>query len=328
MAEQHLLDILKQGVEKWNQWRKKNGELQPSLFRIDLSGADLRKIDLRRVDLSGVDLSGTNLSGTNLTRADLSETDLSKADLTNTFLYYTNFNEAKLDEVNFNNARMARTIFGDVDLSKAKGLETVRHEAPLIIGIDTIYRSKGNIPEIFLQGAGVPDSFISYLHLLVRHPIDYYSCFISYSNKDQAFAERLYTDLQGKGVRCWFAPENIRVGDKIRSSIDESIRLYDKLLLIVSQHSMTSQWVQREVEIALKKERKEEQTVLFPIRLDDSIMTATAGWATSIRNTKHIADFRHWTDHDEYQKALSRLIRDLKITIATESNVRESGDEK
>ena len=106
------------------------------------------------------------------------------------------------------------------------------------------------------------------------------------------------------------------------------IRLYNKLLLIVSQHSIASEWVQREVEIALEKERKEGQTVLFPIRLDDSIMTFSASWATSIRNTKHIADFRDWSDYDQYQKALSRLIRDLKITLATESNMRGSGDEE
>jgi TIR domain len=219
---------------------------------------------------------------------------------------------------------MAKTIFGNVDLSKTTGLKSVKHEAPLIIGIDTIYRSKGIIPEIFLHGAGVPDSFISYLHLLVGHPIDYYSCFISYSSKDQAFAEQLYADLQSKGIRCWFAPENIRVGDKISSSIDESIRLYDKLLLIVSQHSMASQWVEREVEIALKKELKEEQTFLFPIRLDDSIMTSSASWAADIRKKRHIGDFTRWKEHDSYQKAFSRLIRDLKITVATESNMRGS----
>ena len=328
MAEQYLLDILKQGVGKWNQWRKKNGDQQLYLFRPDLSRADLRQYDLSGVDLSGVDLSGTDLSGTNLTRTDLSGTDLSKVDLTNTILYSTNFNEAILDEANFNKARMAKTIFGNVDLSNTRGLESVQHEAPLIIGIDTIYRSNGNIPEIFLHSAGVPDSFISYLHLLIGHPIDYYSCFISYSSKDQSFAQRLYTDLQNKGIRCWFAPENVRVGEKIRSSIDKSIRHYDKLLVIVSQHSIASKWVQREIEIALKKEDKEEQTVLFPIRLDDSIMTSNASWATSIRNTKHIADFRYWSNDDEYQKALSRLIRDLKITVATESNMRGLGDEE
>ena len=64
---------------------------------------------------------------------------------------------------------------------------------------------------------------------LVGSPIDYYSCFISYSSKDQAFAERLHADLQSKGVRCWFAPHDIRIGDRFRARIDESIRMYDKL---------------------------------------------------------------------------------------------------
>src|SRR6266480_1129722 len=141
MAEQHSLYILKQGVEKWNQWRKKNGELQLSLFKTDLSGADLSGINLTKADFSGVDLSGADLSGTNLTKADFSGTDLSKADLTNTFLYSTIFNEAILDCANFNKARMAKTIFGNVDLRKTRGLENVKHEAPLIIGIDTIYLS-------------------------------------------------------------------------------------------------------------------------------------------------------------------------------------------
>src|SRR5207302_8972620 len=36
-------------------------------------------------------------------------------------------------------------------------------------------------------------------------PNEFYSCFISYSNHDQDIAERLYVDLQSKGVRCWFA---------------------------------------------------------------------------------------------------------------------------
>jgi hypothetical protein len=38
----------------------------------------------------------------------------------------------------------------------------------------------------------------------------HYSCFISYSAKDQEFAERLHADLQNKGVRCWFAPHDLK----------------------------------------------------------------------------------------------------------------------
>jgi hypothetical protein len=87
---------------------------------------------------------------------------------------------------------------------------------------------------------------------LVAHPIQFYSCFISYSSKDQEFADRLYADLQNKGVRCWFAPEDLKIGDRIRDRIDESIRLRDKLLLILSESSIASEWVEHEVESALE----------------------------------------------------------------------------
>jgi hypothetical protein len=50
-----------------------------------------------------------------------------------------------------------------------------------------------------------------------------YSCFISYSSKDQLFADRLHADLQDKGVRCWFAPHDLPIGAKTRDAIDEAI---------------------------------------------------------------------------------------------------------
>ncbi len=178
--------------------------------------------------------------------------------------------------------------------------------------MDTIYKSRGQIPEEFLRGAGVPDTFIEYMRSLVVKPIEFYSCFISYSNKDENFAQRLYADLQSNGVRCWFAPEDMKIGDRIRDRIDQTIRVYDKLLLILSEHSIQSQWVEQEVEAALEKERKTKTTVLFPVRLDEAVMTVESGWARLVRNTRHIGDFINWKDHDAYQKAFDRLLRDLK----------------
>lgn len=173
-------------------------------------------------------------------------------------------------------------------------------------------RSEGDIPEVFLQGAGVPDSIIEYMRSLVGKPIDYYSCFISYSSKDQDLAERLYADLQSKGVRCWFAPEDMKIGDKIRTRIDASIRRYDKLLLVLSENSIISDWVEKEVETAFEIERQQKKLVLFPIRLDDTVMHTTQAWAADIRRTRHIGDFRTWKNHDSYLKVFSRLLRDLK----------------
>jgi hypothetical protein len=64
-----------------------------------------------------------------------------------------------------------------------------------------------------------------------------------------------YADLQSNGLRCWFALHDIRIGDEFRSHIDESIRVHDKLLLILSESSVKSSWVKKEVETAFEKER-------------------------------------------------------------------------
>jgi len=215
---------------------------------------------------------------------------------------------------------MHLTIFVDTDLSLVKGLNLVHHEGPSSIGIDTIVRSKGQISEKFFRGAGVSDTIIEYARYLVCNPIEYQTCFISYASKDQKFAEKLYFDLQDKGVRCWFAPEDLKIGGKIRPRIDESIHVHDKLLLILSEHSVNSQWVEQEVETALERERKEKRTILFPIRLDKAVMDVEYGWPALVRNTRNIGNFVRWKQHEIYHKALFRLLNDLR---ASESAVRQ-----
>jgi hypothetical protein len=91
----------------------------------------------------------------------------------------------------------------------------------------TLSRS-GDLPINFLHGCGLPDTLIEYLPSLRGDAIRFYSCFISYSAKDQVFADRLYADLQNNGVRCWFAPHDLSIGAKTWDAIDEAIRHRDK----------------------------------------------------------------------------------------------------
>ena len=161
------------------------------------------------------------------------------------------------------------------------------------------------------RGAGVPEDFIVYMRSLAARPIEFYSCFISYSSKDEEFARRLHGDLQQANVRCWFAPEDLKIGEKFRTRIDESIRLYDKLMVILTERSIASPWVEDEVEAALEEERKSGKLVLFPIQLDDAVTNTDRAWAASLRRTRHIGDFRNWKDHDTFKNAFERLLRDL-----------------
>ena len=333
MANQEHLDLLKQGVHVWNRWREEYPDIEPDLTEADLNGLNFMMANLSRANLSRSNLIGTNLIGANLTLANLSRATLTWANLSIAFLSDANLGGANLSGVNFNRAlltganisqaKVTMTQFGDVDLSMVKGLESVSHIGSSSIGIDTFYRSGGHIPEVFLRGAGVPDAFITFAYSLINKPIEYYSCFISYSSRDQDFAERLYTDLQAVGVRCWFAPADLKIGDNLRERIDEAIQLHDKLLLVLSKHSVISRWVEKEVEVALAKESEQQRTILFPIRLDDSIIASTSDWATQLRDSKNIGDFRRWKNREEYQRAFARLIANLAMSVAKEPDKQE-----
>ena len=300
MANQEHLEILKQGVEVWNQWRETHQDVRP-----DFTKADFSETVLSRVVLFGANFSGTELSEAYFFGANLSGVDFSAADL-----YGVTLRAVDLNYTDFRGAGIGFTIFADVDLSSAIGLDSIYHESPSTVGLDTIYKSKGNIPEIFLRGCGLPDEFISYIPSLTGKGIEYYSCFISHRDKD--FAKRMHNDLQAKGVRCWFAAHDMKIGDKIRPTIDDSIRLHDKLLLILSEHSVQSDWVEHEVEHTLDLERERKKTSLFPVRIDEAIMESSTGWAGNVKHQRHIGDFTQWKQHDAYQAAFARLLRDLK----------------
>jgi hypothetical protein len=66
--------------------------------------------------------------------------------------------------VDFTGAILRNTIFADHELSSAIGLDSVIHRGPTTLGIDTIYRSSGALPESFLRGCGVFEEFITYSH--------------------------------------------------------------------------------------------------------------------------------------------------------------------
>ena len=286
-----------------------------NLGRTDLSGANLSDADLSDADLHGANLGGAKLSGAHLSRANLRDANLNGADL-----HTANLILADLRETDFSEANLGYTVLANVDLSAAKGLETVRHEAPSTIGVDTIYRSQGKIPEVFLRGAGLPDEFIAYIGSLVGRPIEFYSCFISYSGKDQEFADRLHEGLQNKGVRCWFAPHDVKAGEKLHEQIDAAIRLHDKLLLILSEHSMNSEWVKTEIFNAREREVAEKKRKLFPVRLvpfetlyDWKCFDAKTGKDLAREIAEYfIPDFANWKDHDSYQNGFDRLLKDLK----------------
>jgi TIR domain-containing protein/pentapeptide repeat protein len=348
VANNEHVAMLKKGVDAWNKWRLQNPSIRPDLSKAvafrgaflgrvnlasadltgaDLTQADLTQADLSRADLSRADLTGALLSGARLNGADLAgarliDAKLDETDLTRTLLYRSNLTgavlsgarliRASLNEADLTDAQLAQTIFAASYLANAQGLDRCYHSGPSMLDFGTLKLS-GPLPVAFLRGVGLPDNLIEYLPSLLNEAIQHYSCFISYSSQDQNFAERLHADLQNKGVRCWFAPHDMRIGAKIIDAIDEAIRVRDKVLLILSEAAVASDWVEGEVTRALDEERKRKQVVLFPVRIDDAVMQTSEAWATLLQGQRNIGDFTGWKDHDGYRKSFDRLMRDLRV---------------
>jgi hypothetical protein len=233
-------------------------------------------------------------------------------------LVVPNLAGADLSGADLADSIIAYTILGDLDLRDVKGLESVRHFGPSSIGIDTIYKSNGEIPEVFLRGCGVPEEMIAFIR--ASRAIRFYSCFISDSTKDQEFADRVYNDLRACGVRCWFAPHDVKGGRKLHEQIDEAIRLHEKLHLIISPNTMESEWVKTEISQARARELRDGPKVLFPIQLCSYKEYSNWRCFDTGSGTDHaheirsyaIPDFSDWKNHDSYKREFDKLVRDLK----------------
>ena len=327
-----LSDVTLHGVDFGGACLEGTRFVGADLYGADLSGANLARADLSKAGLGNANLSWANLGGAvlinayldsacleqaslvsaTLIGAHLANADLRGADLRRATLARASFVNTTLIGANLAEARLLETVLSDLDLGTCMGLDECIHVGPSTIDHRTLQQS-GPLPLTFLRGIGLPDNLIDYLPSLLNQPIQFYSCFISYSSKDQEFAERLYADLQAKGVRCWFAPHDMKIGAKILDAIDEAIRLRDKVLLVLSEGAIASDWVEGEVTRALDEERQRKRPLLFPVRIDDSVLDTKEAWARVLRGQRNIGDFTRWKEHDAYQKGLGRLLRDLTV---------------
>ena len=186
---------------------------------------------------------------------------------------------------------------------------------------------------VFFEGAGVPHTLTEYLPgILETEPLKFFPCFISYSTKDEDFADRLSQDLNQAGVKTWKWQRDAVRGRDLHQSIDRAIRQYDKTILICSVNSLTSPRVEPEIVAALDKEkrikannaerRKEalvagepppqvDADVLIPIRLDDTIFE----WNSHLKievSRRMISDFTGAPlGSEKYQAELQKLILSL-----------------
>src|ERR1019366_4671309 len=236
MADQNQVERVQQGAAAWNTWRKQHSDVEElDLREARFSGAHLSGADLSGADLSGANLRGANLGGAilreaSLREANLSDADLSGANLSDADLSGANLSDADLRGANFSGANLSRahlwgTILANLDLRSVQGLIEIYHMGPSLVSLHSILLPQDGSMLHFLRGAGISDEWIDFYRATIMHPIQYQSVFISYSSDDESISKRLHADLQANGVRCWFAPHDLKPGDFFRQEIDKAIHV-------------------------------------------------------------------------------------------------------
>jgi uncharacterized protein YjbI with pentapeptide repeats len=371
MADPDHFQILKQGPDAWNLWRRENSNVTPDLSWAYLCGMNLRGINLRRANLEQANLCGadlgrglhhtmiieqmmlfgedweeasylalgsTDLRNANLKYAKLDDTFLTGAIMTGVDLTGATLQNVRLDAVAF-----GITVFCDVDLRRAT-LTDLQFFSPCFLDILTLRKLAGCLeqPErqveihAFLQGCGLKDweieairlhntnlSSIKLNDILTR--IHGLRCsqtaltnplFISYNHDDGPFVEALEKCLAEAGIRFWRDVHHATAG-RLEEQIERAMRVNPIVVLVLSERSLRSDWVQHEARMARDLELKSNRKVLCPIALDGT--WKTSHWpARLIEQIKeyNILDFSDWKNPALLAQAFAKLRDGLSLYYA------------
>ena len=88
--------------------------------------------------------------------------------------------------------------------------------------------------------------------------------FISYSSKEYDIAAKLRKAFTDRGLLVWMAPESIPAGSNYAVEIPKAIQSCDIVVLLLSENSQNSIWVQREIDTAVNNNK-----LLFPVKTDN-----------------------------------------------------------
>ena len=142
------------------------------------------------------------------------------------------------------------------------------------------------------------------------------SVFLSHSSQDKVFVRALAERLEEYGVKVWLDEAEIKIGDSLINKISQGIEESDCFCIVLSSYSITSTWVQKELEAALHKEFLKKEVIVLPVLLDYVELPV-------FLSDKFYADF---TTAENYNNNFSKLLKALDVSHAEKRDKQENND--
>jgi TIR domain/Pentapeptide repeats (8 copies) len=338
--------------------------VRADLSGTDLSDASLTDSALTDCNMSGANMSDavltrsfvtdgnffkallrwSDLRESVVTRVSFREADLQCADLRNARFCDIDFQDARLDEsclrgaafinCNFRGANLTKAAMGGtafsrcINLHESRGIHGIGHLGPSSLDLHTLRLSVCALPDDFLIEAGLGPNEIVRLRELYKssYPGHSGSCFLVYAQKDQKFASLLCQGLRSVGQQAWLCRSQTTQGARTWPwDVHDMLQRHDRVIVICSEHSLTSKMVSDIVDAAVAEERKSREQKLFAVRTDAFLLTDemrrlaeqknapddfSSNWLRYIR-AYLVADFTSWTNPAVFKTELERLTKAL-----------------
>ena len=201
----------------------------------DLTGAFLRDSFITGATFLNANLSSAKLSGARLDYSNFSGADFRFAEFHGVKMNHANLTKANLEQVvvqggqwkgvDFSGATFGYTVLASVNLSEAKGLDSVVHNFSSTLGFDTLLKFEEVPSDRFLLGCGMPPRFIEDLRHIFASQKDN-KVFLSYTYEGEehsAWVEKLALALNARGIYVFFDRWDVAPGDSITKFMDRGI---------------------------------------------------------------------------------------------------------
>lgn len=129
--------------------------------------------------------------------------------------------------------------------------------------------------------------------------------FLSHCHSDKPIVRRIAKDLQKYGAVVWIDEAEINVGDSLIQKIREGIDKMEYLAVFLSPESLQSEWVKREVDVAMNQEIEGRRIKVLPILIKNCEIP-------EFLRGKFFADFR---DPAKYDQGLELILKRLGLSL-------------
>lgn len=129
------------------------------------------------------------------------------------------------------------------------------------------------------------------------------SVFLCHSWRDKDFVKNLAKKLRRKDVFVWVDKAELKIGDSLLKKISDAIENVDYVIAVISSTSVKSNWVQKELSLAMDREINGKRVVVLPLVIEDCELP-------NFLKDKVYADF---TNSENYEREFLRLLKVIGV---------------